>query len=441
MWLITASTLIAALIPSFQSPDEFDHVTRAYLFTKGQILLSAPPGQASGGYIDTGLARYMDAYANFPFQPDRKLDQKTLNVSNEIVWTGQREFRSAPGMAYYFPAIYLVHGVGLWTGETLGLSVAESYHLTRLCLVVVIGLILLYAFKLVAPSYLIVAFLIMPMTLFQFASASLDGIATALAILLISIFIKSNRDPQNVKIWTLNAALLIWLLLASSRLQTLPMVLLLVALGWKARKYYYLVGVGLALIAVLGWQLLVLNTTVDGRVALGASTQEIIRFYLFNLTELVGVFWRTLSNASVLKGYFSSFFGLLGWLDTPFRGSEYKYLFIAIVVFAASSVGYSKLKDLISARVILIVSAIALLFIVFFSVLVTWTPHPADVVNGVVGRYFLIPALMIGYATSALDDPKRLDIRVCIGWISLWLFGLFSLGITANLLLHRYHLL
>ena len=73
VWIFVSGLLVGAVTPPFQSPDEFEHITRAYLLTRGDVVLSAPTGQSSGGLIDSGLARYMDVYSQIPFRPDRKV--------------------------------------------------------------------------------------------------------------------------------------------------------------------------------------------------------------------------------------------------------------------------------------------------------------------------------------------------------------------------------
>jgi uncharacterized membrane protein len=85
-------------------------------------------------------------------------------------------------------------------------------------------------------------------------------------------------------------------------------------------------------------------------------------------------------------------------------------------------------------------SAAGMLFIVFFSVLVTWTPHPAAVIEGVVGRYFLIPGILIAYALTAIYPAQSTFKQNGCIWLSVWLFGTVTTAITLNLLLYRYFL-
>lgn len=218
-WIFVLGILVSVVVPPFQSPDEFEHITRAYLLGKGNIVLTAPSGQSSGGMVDAGLVRYMEIFSPLPFKSERKLSGKEISEAQEIGWTGLKVFRPALGMAYYFPGIYAVHMLGLKFGEWLGLSVDTSYKLCRLFLLFSTCLILFYSFQLYRPPTVVLALLVIPMSLFQFASASLDGIATALAIFIISVCLNAQVKKEAFKSGLFYLAIAAWLLLASSRLQ------------------------------------------------------------------------------------------------------------------------------------------------------------------------------------------------------------------------------
>lgn len=438
-WIFLSGLIIGTVTPPFQSPDEFEHITRAYLLTRGAVVLSAPTGQSSGGLIDSGLARYMDVYSQIPFRPDRKVTVEQTHNAKKIDWTGQYEFRPALGMAYYFPGIYAIHALALKVGEAFDLSVSNTYQLTRVMLLIAISLVLFYAFRLMAPSFLTVILLLLPMSLFQFGSASLDGIAAALAILIVAIFLSSYRSASPINPRYLWIALLIWILLASSRQQMFPMCLLLLAAGYKQKRYAYIASVAIGVLAVIGWQVLMLKTVVDGRVALGATSGQIILFYLQNPSELVGVMVRTLSSLDVLRGYFSSFIGLLGWLDTPFPGAEYKYFFLMMIPFVIMAFDWSGWTKYTAERLLLVFSALCAIFIVFLAMLVNWTPHPAVVIDGVVGRYLLVPAVMISYAVAGMDCTSHVTKTQVVAWIGVGMFGIISVVMTMGLLTSRYY--
>ena len=453
--LLTISLFLSSVIPPFQSPDEFEHITRAYLLGQGDIVLKAPKGQSSGGMIDSGLARYMDAYSGLPFHPNRKLSATEIEAAKPIQWQDTKEFKPALGMAYYFPGIYVVHALGLKVGEFFKLSIDTSYYLTRYLLFIVIGLVLYFSFKLYAPSYLTLAFLLIPMSIFQFSSASLDGIATALAVFVISAVFYINNSTKQGSSDILSSAVptlpiirpdylfylltLAYLMLASSRLQAMAMIFLVGYSAHSLKKTRYLVITLLAAISVFLWQIIIINTIVDGRVALGASSSHIILFYLQHPIEFLGVLKNTLTNTDILRGYFSSFFGLLGWLDTPFPGSEYKILLFFTLAIAGCSIGYSQWRKSRGLNIILCLSALGSLAAIFLALLVTWTPHPARVIDGVVGRYLLIPALLLSYAFST-NKQNLLPALRYLGLIFLVGLSAYSLFICHDILLERYYL-
>jgi uncharacterized membrane protein len=277
----------------------------------------------------------------------------------------------------------------------------------------------------------------MPMTLFQFSSASLDGIATALGIFVISAFfslIGSQNKSKNLLFALLIGA---WLLIASSRLQLFPMIFLPLLAGLVLRRHWYVISACVAALSVIAWQILMMRTVVDGRVALGASTGEIAAYYLQSPMNLVNVLVMTLSDEVQMRGYFSSFFGMLGWLDTPFVGKEYTYLFSLTMLIFFTTVAYrSLLRDKL-IRVSLVTCAIGSLAIIFFAMLISWTPHPATVIEGVQGRYFLIPAIMLAYALChTLRDQT--GARALVALSLTVILGLYSLINTGLLLLARY---
>ena len=105
MALFVICFAVSAITPSFQSPDEVDHVKRAYLLTTGQFVLDTPPGQSSGGMVDSGLLAYMSGYENIPFKRERKLFSDDDHEEQNISWSGVGEYSTAPGTGYYFPLI------------------------------------------------------------------------------------------------------------------------------------------------------------------------------------------------------------------------------------------------------------------------------------------------------------------------------------------------
>ena len=276
------------------------------------------------------------------------------------------------------------------------------------------------------------------MSLFQFASASLDGIATALAIFMISAFFRilNLRKSPHTALFIL--LMIAWLLIASSRLQLFSMIMLPIAAGILTRRYWYIVSAVVGGLFIIGWQFLMMKTVVDGRVTLGATTGNIVLYYLQNPGKLIAVVIATLTDGERMRGYFSSFFGLLGWLDTPFVGKEYIYLLALTILIMLLSLGGRLIWSNKLVALALATSSVGSLAIVFFAMLVTWTPHPASLIDGVQGRYFLIPAILLSYAFCTQLTLLRPSRQLVVLGLTL-LLGAYSLSSTVLLVISRYY--
>jgi uncharacterized membrane protein len=128
---------------------------------------------------------------------------------------------------------------------------------------------------------------------------------------------------------------------------------------------------------------------------------------------------------------------MLGWLDTPFVGKEYLYLLGLTSLIALCSMTFRNFLIHLEARLLLLICAVGSILLIYFALLVTWTPHPAVVVNGVVGRYFLIPVLMLSYAFANEKVAANSKKQLCALFLLICL-GIFSVVNTSQLLESRY---
>lgn len=436
--LVVVCTFFSALIPPFQSPDEGAHIERAYLLSKGTIVLDAPEGGASGGMIDSGLIAYASAYLPLQFKPDRKLSSDEIEYAKHIRWTGIKEFAPAPGTGFYFPVIYLPQAIGLAIGETFGLTVDASYQLARRLALGSIAAILFAAFSIYGVNPLTIALLIIPMSIFQFSSASLDGIATALSVFSIAAFLRIATDRENANPWLFYALAIDVVLLATSRVNLLPLLaLVLGACFYRKEKKNFLV-FALSLLAVLAWQVIAIKTTVGFGYKTGASTSSIVFFYIKHPLRFFDVLLATISNADFVRFYRDSFFGILGWLDTRFSPNIYNFLSMCAVLIGLLSISIKDIRTEWVPRVVLALSAFASIFLIFFALLVTWNMHPASRIEGVQGRYFLVPVIMLAYAISGGLKLHEGSLRK-FALLLVVILGAFTISGTTELLVDRYY--
>jgi uncharacterized membrane protein len=430
------SLAIASLIPPMQSPDEHSHLARAYMISRGQILLSTPPGLDSGGMVDSNFVAFFQVHEKLARDAKARLDEAMQAKVAAVRWGGREIRYPVPGTGYNVPLIYGPHALGFWLGRHLHLGIAKSYQLVRVfCLLSCLGL-LAWAFRLLHPPVLVPALLLLPMTVFQMVSPTLDGVTTCLAVLTLSIFLrrvlaKEDLPPAYGWIFGVSVALL-----ASSRAQLVPLLALPFYLAWKRRsRRDALVGVA-ALIVSAAWTLYALTHTVDLRIERPQSTGALLLHYLAHPGAFLRIVFHTLADSEMSISYERSFIGILAWLDTLLPDWSYRVLWIALGLCAAASILAIKPGEALLARAGLALAALAAAGLVFLAMLVTWTPVPSVFIHGVQGRYFIVPAIILAYATGATMTPRRPRWP---GWLLLCATAGVSFYALIIALLARYH--
>ena len=447
--LFSICFFVSSLIPPFQSPDEGAHIKRAYLLARGQFVLHSPQGQPPsgdldliGGMVDSGLVAYVDAYYKLRFAPGRRVSADEVAIADGLSWTGAKEFSPAyqpSPLVSNFPGIYLPQALGLALGEGLGLSIDRSYRLSRFMALSVASAVLGVAFSIYSPSALTLSLLVIPMSIFQMSSASIDGVATAVSILAVSIFMKIASDKQESNRRFLAVMAVSVFVVASSRQHLSALVFLIVATFYYTRKNTSLLAGGGVATLLAVWSYVSHVMMGNGSVILDPSPSVNMAYYLAHPGALVKVLVATWTNKDLLKFYFQSFLGVLGWLDARFADRVYLQMFALIVLIACVSISFKKTRDDWPARVSLLLCGMGSVLLVFLGDLIFLNRYSDTLIHMVQGRYFLVPALLVAYA---LDPGKRKEweTRRLAGSLLLAILVLFSVSTTTKLLLGRYYI-
>ncbi|WP_282295823.1 DUF2142 domain-containing protein [Stenotrophomonas sp. PS02289] len=432
------SLVFSALTPPFQAPDEFDHVKRAYMLGQGRILLDSVNGSPSGGEVDNGLLQYMESFVPIKGVAARKMSSDELLNAGGVKWQGASTFQTPVGTAYYFPLMYAPQAMGLAVGKALDMSVAKSYRLARAFSLFVSMLLLALAFRLYRPSAAVLAILALPMTLFLFGSAVLDPMSTAVAIVAVAAFMRISVDREATAPWVFNVFAASVLLVCACRANMLPLLLLPFVAWWfvRDRRLLY-VAIGVAVFA-LAWTLFTVKTTVyppnPGR---GDHAARLLHL-LTHPGELFGILFATWTDRGRMSFYAVSFLGVLGWLDTPFGVSFYRAMGVALAAISLLSISIEGWRENAQARIALIVVSLSAVLMTFLALLVQWTDPTSPTVDGVQGRYLVIPAICLLYALTTEARP-RADIRFYATHALLALFLCVGAYATASILVQRYH--
>jgi|GEM_PF-484740 len=436
---ILLSLVLSALTPPFQTPDELDHVKRAYLLSTGQVLLHAEDGNPSGGEVDTGLLAFMHHFTPLVGKRAHKLTAEELAHSETVAWSGQTLYQSPSGTAYYFPAVYLPQASGLATGRLLGMSVADSYRLARLLSLAAAAALLVLAFRLYAPPAGALALLVLPMTLFQFGGAVLDPVATGLTFLAVSAFMRLSTDKTASSPRVFLTLAICTFLVCASRANMLPLLALPFAAAWFTRnRRQFWIAAGLS-VFVLAWTAISIKTTRYAPGPRDADHAARLIHYLTHPAELGHMLFVTWTHPVRMAEYWESFIGVLGWLDIGFPAPFYTWAGTAFLATVASSVATAEWRSLALARVLLAVVCFSAIFLTFLALLVQWTEPGSALIEGVQGRYFLIPAICLAYAILSQPEPRPRALHL-LSHLLLAGFMCISAYGTAKLLADRYYM-
>ena len=445
VWAAGFCTLLtlSSLIPPLQSPDEASHLMRAAMISQGQFSLREVDPSSSGALIDEGLLKFSEMYlTTVVVDAQARLSPATRKEIEQLTWTGRYRYAPLPGAGYYLPAIYAPQALGFWAGRSLNLSIAKTYRLVRFCTLLVSAGLLALAFALMPPNPLTLGLIVLPMTLFQLASPTVDGTTTGLVVLALSAFMRSLLRPSAALSITLAATCL---LVATTRIHMMPLLLLPFFLALQNRSKRDFVLGGSAVFLALGWIYFALASTVDSRVQRASTTGELVSRYLTHPVDFIAVVGRSLADDTLARFYAETFIGILGWLDTRLPPHFYPILWVALAVVALCSLRVKTLREDWAARIVLLAIAIASTALVFFAMLVTWTAVPAVTINGVQGRYFLGPALVLSCTLSGLSGLSGFKPPVSppafrvLRWVSWGVFACLSATALVITLLARYH--
>ncbi len=398
--------VFSAITPPFQAPDEFNHVERAYLLSQGYILLKSVNGAPSGGEVDQGLLDYMATFRPMAAHADRKISASELAAASEIRWSNSKsQFETPVNMAYYFPLLYLPSAMGMKLGRAFDLTVDHSYRLARLLTLCTCLVILFFAFRLYPPPIFVLVLLALPMNLFLFSAAVLDGMATSVAVLALSAFMRIVADKGKATDGVIRVLIVSIALVAAARANLLPLLLLPFAAYLLVRRRSTLVWAAVCSLFVLGWTFWTVKFTVFPPDPRNVDHLARLFSYVLHPWTFLGIVYATLTDPGIFTYYVYSFIGTLGWLDAPLPAAAYRLFEGLIALTLLSSVSWRALRIDWKWRSMVALCVLASVLLTFLALLVEWTVGPATRVDGVQGRYFIIPALMLAYALLSEAQP------------------------------------
>jgi hypothetical protein len=197
------------LTPPLQTPDEQDHLNRAYQLAELNIF-------QYDSTVPTSLINLFDTFGRLNFNPVQKTNANEILSQREVELNPQ--VRSAlHARPFIFP--YFPQALGMFIGKMFNGSPVMLLYMGRV-FNLLFAIVLIYFAIRTAPFFKWIFFLLglMPMTLYLCASLSKDAMIIGLSFLLIALFLQFAYDQQK-KISTKDLVILfvVSFLLATSR--------------------------------------------------------------------------------------------------------------------------------------------------------------------------------------------------------------------------------
>lgn len=435
--LLAASLVVGVVVPPFQSPDEFDHVERAHALAHGQWMLAAPKG-VSGVTVDAGLRAYMQHFESLPYQSDARVDREHLLEAQRIGWRGDGEFNAAPGTGYYLPIIYLPQALALGFGEWVGATIDASYRMARLASGLLASLMVLLALKHWRPSPLVMALLLLPMTLFQWSGAGIDALSIGATMLAVALWMEGMASPVPPTLRRIATVGLLVTVVVGCRIQLAPLLLIPLVMVRGVSVPRLVAGI-LPLLVVATWVLVALTNTQHPSTS-SLSVEEKLLAYATDPAQVLDVVWTTVTTPSILDFYARSFIGVLGWLDTALPMATYSAWTVIIASAFAWSLCVADWRGAGRHHALLVLMALGSAVLVPALLLLMWTPFGAPTIDGVQGRYFLVPALLLAMAIPAARRVEAVGLfDLFVSRLFIVGIALYSLMVTLPTLIERYY--
>jgi hypothetical protein len=422
-WVVPFLLAIEAATPPWQNSDEPLHMARAVQLAHGG-LVGYRAWTTSGGLSDRAIYDAYRPVEHVAMHPDQKPSHDELRRADQVGWSSELQYTSFPNTAQYPPFFYLPDAAAYWLGRAAGLGIDATLRIARLANAAVFAMVTALALYIARRArFLLAAILMLPMTLSLACSASQDSLviaATALAVAMLDRLASHRCAATNLQAGLLVACLAA---VAMARPPYAGFLVALLVLYPPPRLRL----AALTASVVLAWCVLVATHT---SVKLGGS--DIARQLAYLHTHIGQIPSIAITTITDFAGdYWVEFIGKLGWTDTVLP-LWYTCAATAVIVIAAfaSTTGPARHIWAVWAG---IGFATAAIFVLQY---LTWTWPGQPIVTGVLGRYFIPPAMI-----AALGLPQlrrgRFPMRAA-AIAALMALAIVTPPVTLHALHHRY---
>lgn len=401
------------LVPPFQSPDENSHFFKAYTLSTGDVY----PVVMDGVYrfkLPKAIVNYAESY-------NKKMGAKDFKYSYSDYYQeeygdysySEKDFytfstASNGPLAHIMPAIGIIVTkifTHIWgNGRTSPLMMLHGARVFSLIIYIFLGYLAIKKTPILKKSMFVI--LLLPMSLYLASSVSYDGLLFSTLLLafaeIMQLMYGSGKFEKK------DFVLLILMTLILLTVKTIYSLFLLLLLfvpnnkfSSKKNKFKTLISVAIA--GGLMWFIFKLPFYFLNDVSSNKLVADQFSFVLHNPLKTVVII---LSNFWECREYLMyMMMGSFGLFETKIPHLIMYLGFIGLlIIFASDSLTHGfEIKKW--SKTLLIILGIALVFIIYLAMYITWTPIITDkvggeLVEGVQGRYFLPLLIVLPYIFS-----------------------------------------
>ncbi len=430
------------LIPPFQVPDEYEHYYKSWDISNGHLIPEKIGNKAGVSVPEPVKIMTDNVYQKWKYLilNNQKMDMEyLLNFplkSNDNVFVDISKY----AVITYSPLPYLASALSMDIGKMFNLSPLMLMYLGRLGNLIFWLFVVCLAIK-ITPVFKwgFLAIALMPMTLFQAASLSADGLAIGLSFLAIAIFLKLALDDNIKKIKTKHIVILISisLLLGLAKMPYIMLILMFFLIPSHKfegrKKMFQIFGLMflLAILIIAFWNFMVngLYMPLDP----GISIKDQLFYILQHPVDFVQTMLNTSSKyAGELPGIV---IGNWAYASSPIPNWMYGAYFFALVLIAAFD--KSSFKMNIKQKYMLLGIFLLITGAIFVLEYLTWTYIGAQVIHGIQGRY-LIPILPLLFL-SLYETGARTKNQIIIE-LMIIIFIIFILSKVAFIFINHFYM-
>ncbi len=379
----------------FLVPDEFAHFYRAYQVSQFKLMPEARSTYEVGGQLPQSFSLLEDTFLGMTKLPKTTVSLVKLNeLLRAPLQPQQTQFVNFKNSAIYAPAGYIPQALGLLLGRVLKVSLLSEFYLGRI-FNLLFWILCTYAAIRVMPvhKWVLFVFGLMPMTISQAASLSVDGILNGLSFLFVALVVRAACDDTKKPGWK---DFLLWIILISLITLTKPAYIILGGLlliipyknygSWKTYVPALALTAGIPLLAYLGWTKALsfhgISMSYDPLFDPNLQTRWILDNLLVYTRILIQNYGRMALPLLV------SSIGYFGWLNQP--QPAFVYPLFTLFCF------YTMLFDQHPYKRILFWQRIMIFGVILFGLLTIATgiyivsnPFAYGQIDGIQGRYFI----------------------------------------------------